>query len=257
MHETTISYKIIGGSSGKMNTSARKDAVKGRIARARGMDANQLNLNGYGLGKWTDEELKTLFQEISGLRFLSEINLSDNDFLYLPSCIGEMGKAPRLAVLDLTRNPLTVLPSELGNIERLKILSIDTAQLIDPPPEIIQQGTAATIAYLHERLAGVERQWSSKILLVGEGGVGKTQLLRALRKEPFEIQSETTHGISIQQFHLPHPTSPTVNMELNCWDFGGQQIYHATHQFFLTNRSLVTIQRKKQKEVKKDLTGVF
>lgn len=27
-------------------------------------------------------------------------------------------------------------------------------------------------------------------------------------------------------------------MQLNTWDFGGQQIYHATHQFFLTNRSL-------------------
>src|SRR5688572_5252410 len=25
---------------------------------------------------------------------------------------------------------------------------------------------------------------------------------------------------------------------LNVWDFGGQQIYHATHQFFLTRRSL-------------------
>ena len=30
----------------------------------------------------------------------------------------------------------------------------------------------------------------------------------------------------------------TVTMELNAWDFGGQEIYHATHQFFLTNRSL-------------------
>ena len=27
-------------------------------------------------------------------------------------------------------------------------------------------------------------------------------------------------------------------MTLNTWDFGGQEIYHATHQFFLTNRSL-------------------
>jgi GTPase SAR1 family protein len=27
-------------------------------------------------------------------------------------------------------------------------------------------------------------------------------------------------------------------MRLNAWDFGGQEIYHATHQFFLTNRSL-------------------
>ncbi|WP_347242416.1 hypothetical protein [Nostoc sp. FACHB-888] len=25
---------------------------------------------------------------------------------------------------------------------------------------------------------------------------------------------------------------------VNIWDFGGQEIYHATHQFFLTRRSL-------------------
>ena len=30
-------------------------------------------------------------------------------------------------------------------------------------------------------------------------------------------------------------------MQLNTWDFGGQQIYHATHQFFLTNRSLFVL----------------
>jgi GTPase SAR1 family protein len=27
-------------------------------------------------------------------------------------------------------------------------------------------------------------------------------------------------------------------VRLNVWDFGGQEIYHATHQFFLTKRSL-------------------
>jgi hypothetical protein len=30
-------------------------------------------------------------------------------------------------------------------------------------------------------------------------------------------------------------------MLLNTWDFGGQEIYHATHQFFLTNRSLYVL----------------
>ena len=30
-------------------------------------------------------------------------------------------------------------------------------------------------------------------------------------------------------------------MSLHAWDFGGQQIYHATHQFFLTDRSLFVL----------------
>jgi internalin A len=82
------------------------------------------------------------------------------------------------------------------------------------------------------------RQWVSKLILVGEGGVGKTATLRSLRGEEFDPQLPTTHGIGIHSLELKHPTEADVTMHLNCWDFGGQQIYHATHQFFLTNRSL-------------------
>jgi len=90
-------------------------------------------------------------------------------------------------------------------------------------------------------LEASSQQWVSKLLVVGEGGVGKTSLLRALRGEPFEPQLETTHGIRIESQELAHPTQVDVTMQLNCWDFGGQEIYHATHQFFLTNRSLFVL----------------
>ena len=32
-----------------------------------------------------------------------------------------------------------------------------------------------------------------------------------------------------------------MTMRLNSWDFGGQDIHHATHQFFLTERSLMLL----------------
>ena len=34
------------------------------------------------------------------------------------------------------------------------------------------------------------------------------------------------------------PDRPGVDLTLHVWDFGGQQIYHTTHQFFMTRRSL-------------------
>src|SRR4029078_11975886 len=82
------------------------------------------------------------------------------------------------------------------------------------------------------------RQWVSKLLVVGEGGVGKTSLLRALRGGMFDGRLDSTHGIQIGTLDLTHPTELDVTMTLNTWDFGGQEIYHATHQFFMTNRSL-------------------
>jgi Miro-like protein. len=35
---------------------------------------------------------------------------------------------------------------------------------------------------------------------------------------------------------------------MNIWDFGGQEIYHATHQFFLTKRSLYILVADTRKE---------
>jgi len=63
-------------------------------------------------------------------------------------------------------------------------------------------------------------------------------LLRVLRGEQFNPQEPTTHGLETNRLEIAHPSETNVTMQLNTWDFGGQQIYHATHQFFLTNRSL-------------------
>ncbi len=108
------------------------------------------------------------------------------------------------------------------------------------PPEIVEGGDEEIWAYLRS-LDGANREWVSKAVVVGEGGVGKTSLLRALRGEEFIADEETTHGIQIKQLLLAHPTEADVTMQLNTWDFGGQEIYHATHQFFLTNRSLYVL----------------
>ena len=76
------------------------------------------------------------------------------------------------------------------------------------------------------------------MLILGEGGAGKTSLLRRLYQPDLELpkEDETTRGIDIhrQDFVANHGRP----FRLNVWDFGGQQIYHATHQFFLTKNSL-------------------
>lgn len=77
--------------------------------------------------------------------------------------------------------------------------------------------------------------------MVGEGGTGKSSLLRALRDEAFVQGLSTTHGIEVGSYELLHPEDPVLALRLNTWDFGGQEIYHATHQFFLTQRSLYVI----------------
>ncbi|AKB47719.1 hypothetical protein MSKOL_1942 [Methanosarcina sp. Kolksee] len=49
---------------------------------------------------------------------------------------------------------------------------------------------------------------------------------------------QITKGIKRSEWSIPAPGSGNSSIKLNIWDFGGQEIYHATHQFFLTKRSV-------------------
>ena len=75
----------------------------------------------------------------------------------------------------------------------------------------------------------------AKLILVGRGAVGKTSLVNRLVYNTFGKEKKT-EGIKITGWDMPLPGGERVH--LNVWDFGGQEIMHATHQFFLTRRSL-------------------
>ena len=65
--------------------------------------------------------------------------------------------------------------------------------------------------------------------------MGKTCLVNRLVHDTFEPQP-MTEGIRITQW--PVQLHGDEEVRLHVWDFGGQEIMHATHQFFLTERSL-------------------
>ena len=186
----------------------------------------------------TCNQLTSLPPELGQLIKLKTLPLHHNQLTSLPP---ELGRLTSLTSLDLRNNQLTSLPSEIGQLTNLTMLSLSNNQLTSPPPEIVEQGTQAVLAYLREQLEASRRQWVSKLLVIGQGGVGKTALLRTLRGEPFDPELPTTHGIRVESLELEHPTEADVTMQLNAWDFGGQEIYHATHQFFLTTRSLFVL----------------
>jgi internalin A len=112
-----------------------------------------------------------------------------------------------------------------------------------PPVEIVEQGNEAIRNYFNElKKEKTVRFLESKLLIVGNGEVGKTSLMKKLKNKNFQVNEKepTTHGINIQPWQLACPFDKDINEKVNIhfWDFGGQDIYHATHQFFLTKRSL-------------------
>jgi GTPase SAR1 family protein len=182
-------------------------------------------------------QLTVLPPEIGQLTNLTKLDLSGNQLTALPPEIGLLTNLETLNLGDESgSNKLKVLPPELGQLTKLKTLELKDIPLTSPPPEI--QGTQAILAYLQAQLEERQKQWLSKLIVVGQGGVGKISLLRILRGETFNPDESTTHGLETQTLEMTHPSKTEITMQLKTWDFGGQEIYHATHQFFLTNRAL-------------------
>jgi internalin A len=184
-------------------------------------------------------QLALLPPEIGQMTNLHELLLNENQLTHLPPEIGRLTNLERLA---LSSNQLSQLPLEIGRLTKLGLLEVtDNPNLHTPPPEIVTRGTSDMLSFLRELQERSTIRYEAKLLLVGEGGTGKSSLLRALRDEKFVSNLSTTHGIEVGKLKLPHPNRPQMEITLNTWDFGGQQIYHATHQFFLTKRSLYLV----------------
>ena len=207
---------------------------------------NQLTAVPESLGQLTklqalglaDNRLTEAPESLGQLTNLQALYLHGNQLTAVPESLGQL---TNLQELWLGNNQLTALPESLGQLTNLRVLELGGNRLASPPPEIVAQGTQAILSYLRGLEKDKSRQWVSKMVLVGEGGVGKTSLLRALRGDDFILGFETTYGVDIQELKLRHPLQEGVQMRLNTWDFGGQKIYHAPHQFFLTERSLFVL----------------
>ncbi len=117
----------------------------------------------------------------------------------------------------------------------------------NPPIEIAQQGNQAVVDYF-DSLEGLKEEEKKpireiKILLIGEGMAGKTSLLKRIKGLDFDGDESQTHGIIIEALameELPvlNRFSEISDITGRFWDFGGQEIMHASHQFFLTQRSV-------------------
>jgi internalin A len=165
------------------------------------------------------------------LENLIELDLSYNELTYLPSSIG---KLKRLKRLNLSGNKIGSLPKEFENLVALEALDLEGNPIGRVPVEIASQGVSGIINY-YLSLGDSVQLFEAKLLIVGQGNVGKTYLMNRLMHDSVPA-TRTTEGIDIKMWKIP--TSSSADFRVNIWDFGGQEIYHSTHQFFLTKRSL-------------------
>ena len=208
-------------------------------------------------------DLSELPDSLGRAKRLRQLDLSDNRFRRVPDVVW---KLEELESLDLSRCPIVEIPAEIMQLERLSSLTLKgpggtplPQELLVPPPEIAAQGLDAIKRYWsQERDVGVDYLAEAKLLIVGESGAGKTSLAKKILDPDYVLDAaeDSTEGIDVLAWQFPASIRVREqdgehllqrDFRVNIWDFGGQEIYHSTHQFFLTKRSvyvLVTDERK-------------
>jgi internalin A len=211
------------------------------------------NLFALDLSKNKISALPSNIGNLSSLRALKLEGGEDSNLVSLPN---EIGRLKNLAVLLLRDNKLTSLPGQIRQLKKLKTLDL-RGNPLPIPPEIIEKinEPRAILGYYFEELKRPLNE--IKLIFVGQGAVGKSSIVKRLTQNSFSDLQEKTDGIAIQQMTLDDEGNFGIRVEkrselrfdngilrndtsvnLNIWDFGGQEIMHATHQFFLTKRSL-------------------
>jgi small GTP-binding protein len=183
--------------------------------------------------------LTFLPQEIGKLKKLQKIIIGGNTLQELPK---EIDKLVNLREIRLGGNKLSSIPMNIQNLPHLEILDLRN-NLLSIPPEILDNfhEPKAILNYYYSILGNKKRRLNQlKLLVVGQGSVGKTSLVQQIIHGMFDQNQNKTEGISINEWLLGSDENIKfdVKTKITIWDFGGQEIMHATHQFFLTKRSL-------------------
>ncbi len=194
-----------------------------------------------GLGGPQDAttRLAAVGHQIGNLQELVRLNIY-GAIEALPEEIGGLNK---LKGLFVSNNKIKSLPFALRNLKKLNFLEL-RGNPLPIPPEILEKSTEPQIIldYYFSHLAEKKQPINAvKLLIVGQGSVGKTSLIERILYNKFDPNQTKTEGISINQWMINTQSkieNQNSEIKLNIWDFGGQEIMHATHQFFLTKRSL-------------------
>lgn len=188
------------------------------------------------------KKLDISFTKVTSISPLLNFHMLEEVYLVKTavSDISPLSKLSRLRIIDCSfTNVADLWPiSKLIVKKKLKI-KYEGCPLVVPPIEFVNEGIQAVKDYFEELGDNGERLNEVKVIFLGEASSGKTSLVKRLIGEEFDIKENQTHGIRIRRskFEMPNGESATAHF----WDFGGQEVMHATHQFFLSQRSIYVI----------------
>ena len=214
-------------------------------------------------------EISSLPKSIGQLTSLEILELGDTCISEIPS---EIRQIKSLRALSLNNTEITKLPEWIGDLPNLECLDLSGLKLSRIPKSLAMRGlpfvSTRNIKYginLHGVTLTDQGNLSvflespnlipdlykdqiplreSKVIFLGDGGVGKTYTILRLRnngkKESPEnpYLTEETHGVEIGDYHVDRGED---SFTIHFWDFGGQEILHSMHRCFLTEETCYVV----------------
>jgi internalin A len=178
-------------------------------------------------------------EQIARLWRLCELYLYANKIVD----VGPLAALTNLTWLDLSFTEVRSFPYFVLSLSTLHTLYLYGTPLHDVPPEIFDMSASrncldAVRAHFADRAQDVAFDREMKLILLGNGGVGKSSVVKRLVHNTFDPQEPSTHGIRLEPWTLTVDDGP---IDIHIWDFGGQDIYHGTHALFLKSKALFLI----------------
>jgi hypothetical protein len=149
----------------------------------------------------------------------------------------------RLRSLSASRCHLSDLPRAFLLLEQLSELYLFETSVPGIPAEVLSAENGDNCleklrGHLRDLEAGAEVVHEAKLMILGNGRVGKTQICRRLRGLGFDDTVPSTHGITVTAERWAGASDDEA---LNIWDFGGQDIYHGAHTLFMKTSAVFMI----------------
>ena len=193
---------------------------------------------------------------LQGLTNLTNLSLNNNDI----SEIFYLKELTNISYLNLIRNKIKIHPAYWS--QNFYSCKISDNPLVHPPIGIVNQGEHAIKKYFEEIninsleieyiginnfnsvnnkiiKKGTINLYEAKLVMIGNGEVGKSSIRTKLMDRNAELPKLSTHGIDTFEWTIKiKHEQENIDFKLNVWDFGGQGEYRSIQQFFCTRNSI-------------------
>src|ERR1044071_3444936 len=178
---------------------------------------------------------------LAGLSGLQSLDCSGTQV----SDLGPLAGLSGLQSLDCSECSLKRIPEGMWQKSSLEEVYLFNTLLPGIPAEVLSQEPYENCleslrAHFRDLAAGATTLTDIKLIVLGNGRVGKTQICRRWRGEDYDQGVPSTHGVVVTSAPLRGPSAERL-ATLHIWDFGGQDIYHGTHALFMRSRAMFLI----------------